>query len=1383
MKYRRLIFISALIVVAVSSYFIYFPNPASAITCQTLDGYRGAIEKHCSGCVTYSNDWTPVCLGDQASGCYASASETCTSSKWFIFLKFYPTGGTCAYTNNAFTCNNYSKVSCTNGVASTQNYTAGCGGTTCTYTGGGWVLNPAYNSSCNATMSIAPGIAGGTYAYAGFTMPYTATWADANGLSACQIYIDGTWSSKTCSGTSFSYSSSISGYGNHTMQLYETDGNGYLNYSSIYNYALSVAPPAVVLKAGGQTGSTSISYNSSTTLTWSTDDPTAWQNTGKTLATALGRAALAVIGDYVYLFGGYNGSAYTDTIYKSLKTDLATWTTGGVLPSTVAYNTTLVVGDYIYLYGGLFGGAWSNKIYRAPVSDPTAWTDTSKTIPGVYGLERAAVIGSYVYLFGGYNGSAYTNTILKASVTDPTTFTLVSGKTLPGALGLSQIAITTDAVYLFGGYNGSAYTNVIYKAFLTDPTTWANTGKVLPSNLGYSVIVKTADALYLYGGHNGSSVLDTIYKAALTDPTTWNLIKSTFSYTGGVQTYTVPAGVTSVIIEAWGAQGYPGYLYSGGNGGYAKGTLTVTPGQVLNVYVGGQTGYNGGGNWGVGGVYGGGASDVRTSTALSSRVIVGAGGGGASNATGLTGAGGAGGGTSGSAGVGICLGAGGGQSGGGNGSNCANPGGNGSLGQGGGAPTYAGAGGGGYYGGGAGGYYPWNGSSSGSGGGGGGSSYTTGLTSANTTNGVQAGNGKITINASSVGIGTLPTVNYAAQIATIGDYIYLFGGSNASVNYNTIYKAPLTDPTNFTNTGKTLPGTLALSEAVIAGDSVYLPGGYVNGVITNTIYGALLTDPTTFSLIGKLPTTLIDSQTATIGDYVYLFGGDNNGVVTNVIYKAPIANPMMWTNTGAILPSNLSWSTLAVVGDYLYLFGGYNGSAWLNKIYRAPVSNPTAWTDTGKTITGYYSLGKVAVIGNYVYLFGGYNGSARTNTIYRATTADPTTFTLVSGKTLPGNLSQSQIAITADAVYLFGGYNGSAFTNTIYKALLTDPLTWTTSISPLPTALGYSHIADIGGYLYLFGGYNGSAYVNTIYNALVSSATSCTGTNFSTGGVVSNAVGVSTGNLFANKSYTITCTGTGGTSNSSVDVLINPHYSVCSGRACVMQDGVGVNVCSSNCASASYCGGGGGGGATGPNWHSICANNQCVVADGAGTNECSTALNCGGSYPSQYYGVCAQGSCVMVAGDPNNNACTTAGVNLCSNYGSACPMPTGYSFNINVSSDPRVNVTKNSTGNVCSDGSTRVTIEPLMGFDKIINLSIQDWGNLTGATAGFSNSSLTAAEYSTGSTLTICAPADTPSDNYNITLRGADTSIGGKIIDRTVRVLLHNLKSAGWKEI
>ena len=107
------------------------------------------------------------------------------------------------------------------------------------------------------------------------------------------------------------------------------------------------------------------------------------------------------------------------------------------------------------------------------------------------------------------------------------------------------------------------------------------------------------------------------------------LISQPFAYTGALQTFTVPAGVTSVKIKAYGAKGEGG---NGGNGGYATGDLVVTPGQVLNIYVGGQAGYNGGGiGHAVSSRNGGGATDVRVGgVALADRKIV-AGGGGSSS--------------------------------------------------------------------------------------------------------------------------------------------------------------------------------------------------------------------------------------------------------------------------------------------------------------------------------------------------------------------------------------------------------------------------------------------------------------------------------------------------------------------------------------------------------------------------------------------------------------------------------------------------------------------------------------------------------------------------------------------------------------------------------
>ena len=133
---------------------------------------------------------------------------------------------------------------------------------------------------------------------------------------------------------------------------------------------------------------------------------------------------------------------------------------------------------------------------------------------------------------------------------------------------------------------------------------------------------------------------------------------ATFTFTGGVQTFTVPPGVTTLTVTAQGAQGGLGPLAAGGS---VTATLTVDPGEILNVFVGGQGGmvpppglggFNGGGTGGTGTGFfaggGGGASDIRRGgSALSNRVVVAGGGAGAS----FSGFGGAGGGTEGGAGT------------------------------------------------------------------------------------------------------------------------------------------------------------------------------------------------------------------------------------------------------------------------------------------------------------------------------------------------------------------------------------------------------------------------------------------------------------------------------------------------------------------------------------------------------------------------------------------------------------------------------------------------------------------------------------------------------------------------------------------------------------
>lgn len=131
---------------------------------------------------------------------------------------------------------------------------------------------------------------------------------------------------------------------------------------------------------------------------------------------------------------------------------------------------------------------------------------------------------------------------------------------------------------------------------------------------------------YYWSGFYLSNVYG--YKAyEIVDPF-WETVTQRFDYTGELQTYTVPEGVTSVQVDCVAASGKNGTESTGGKGGLVKTKLSVTPGQQLKVWVGKvpdttkTAEYN--------------ASDIRTNSAditseegLNSRLVVaGAGGSG-----------------------------------------------------------------------------------------------------------------------------------------------------------------------------------------------------------------------------------------------------------------------------------------------------------------------------------------------------------------------------------------------------------------------------------------------------------------------------------------------------------------------------------------------------------------------------------------------------------------------------------------------------------------------------------------------------------------------------------------------------------------------------------
>ena len=294
----------------------------------------------------------------------------------------------------------------------------------------------------------------------------------------------------------------------------------------------------------------------------------------------------------------------------------------------------------------------------------------------------------------------------------------------------------------------------------------------------------------------------------------------TVGYTGGPQYFQVPAGVTSVTFDLYGSQG----AGNGGKGGEATVTQAVTPGDLYQINVGGQGGWNGGGSGGsssggAGGSNGGGATDLRLGgTAPANRVLVAGGGGGGTGVAGGAGGGSAGAGGSAATGSGFTIDGGGGGTqsnagGGGNNAVCGYPScvsGTGGSGPSGGAGASSTSGGGNAGGGGGGGYYGGGGgqatqfSNVGGGAGGGGSGYGP---TATLTSGVQSGNGSAVITYNGP-LGAVVTLGVSSA-TTLPGYAETYTASVAAPAGST---TPLGSGTiTFNDNGTTLPGCANLS--------------------------------------------------------------------------------------------------------------------------------------------------------------------------------------------------------------------------------------------------------------------------------------------------------------------------------------------------------------------------------------------------------------------------------------------------------------------------------------------------------------------------------------------------------------------------------------------
>ena len=87
---------------------------------------------------------------------------------------------------------------------------------------------------------------------------------------------------------------------------------------------------------------------------------------------------------------------------------------------------------------------------------------------------------------------------------------------------------------------------------------------------------------------NGTQVTSAAQTQALGTQAACGSGAQVFAYSGAAQTFSVPQGVHTINVKLWGAGGGKpgGVAATGGAGGFASATLSVTPGTQLTIIVG-----------------------------------------------------------------------------------------------------------------------------------------------------------------------------------------------------------------------------------------------------------------------------------------------------------------------------------------------------------------------------------------------------------------------------------------------------------------------------------------------------------------------------------------------------------------------------------------------------------------------------------------------------------------------------------------------------------------------------------------------------------------------------------------------------------------------------
>ena len=746
---------------------------------------------------------------------------------------------------------------------------------------------------------------------------------------------------------------------------------------------------------------------------------------------------------YLYVLGGYDGSAYLNTvIYSPIHADgsVGNWTSTSSFAGGRTNAMAATSGDYAYIMGGATTG-YLNTVQYAKIHDDgsiSAWMSTS-TLPSNLGEASAVYHNGYMYISGGTDGGTNYADLLYAPVYANGSlgeWQSIGGWSFGIRHGNAAVAYKSN-LYIVSGRSATTYSKEIMRAqfnppgatTLYQPTTSIPTSRSKGKDYGRQGFSSVAYHGYLYiiGGYDTMSYLNDVQYAPINSDGTIGTWTATTSFTTGRFNHTSVA--------------YNGYLYV--IGGYDSSSPYLSDVQYAPIYSDGTLGtwssttsfttarnlhssvvYNGYlyvlGGYGVPRYL----NDVQYAPINSDGTL-----GSWSSTTSFT-----------TAREALT------------------------------AVTYAG-------------YL-----------------YIVGGKDSSALGDVQYAplNSDGTVGTWNTTTSYInPRENHASIV--YNGYLYIIGGYDSAAPYlnNDVQYAPInSDGTLGSWSMTTSFATARYSHAaVVYGGYLYVMGGSDNSTyllydvqyakINNGGPGTTSSWATTANF-----STARDEHTAVAYDgYMYITGGASSGSsYLNDVQYAPI-NPDgtvgTWTATSSFTTARSSHTAVAYNG-YLYVIGGYDGNTFINDVQYAPI-NPDGSIGTWSTTTSFpnarYGHASVAYNG-YLYVIGGLGGSFYQNDVqYAPINPDGTVGTWTATSSFTTGRESLALSIQKDFLYISGGLDSAGSLNDVqYAPINPDGTvgTWTATSSFDGARYAHNSVA-YNGYIYIVAGEK-DGVIPTYYN-------------------------------------------------------------------------------------------------------------------------------------------------------------------------------------------------------------------------------------------------------------------------------------------------------------